>query len=65
MGAYVAGNVGGCIGTLGSPILDGSKVRGRPGVDGVAGVDEGVLCRSAVSKGEGVRRFRSLAWSRR
>jgi hypothetical protein len=50
---------------LGSPILEGSKVRGRPGVDGVAGVDEGVLCCSAMSKGDGARRFLSLTWSRR
>ena len=41
--------MGGCIGTLGSPILEGSKVRGRPGVDGVVGVDEGVLLRFAAS----------------
>ena len=32
MGTYVVGNVGGCIGMLGSPILEGSKVRGRPSV---------------------------------
>ena len=65
MGAYVMGKVGGCIGTLGSPVLEGLKGKGRPGVDGVAGVDEGVLCRSAVSKGEGARRFRSLTWFRK
>ena len=59
------GSVGGCIGTLGSPILEGSKVRGSPGVDRVVGMDEGVLCRSAMSKGEGARRFRFLTWFRR
>jgi hypothetical protein len=58
------GNLAGCS-RAGSPILEGSKVRGRPGVLGVVGVDEGVLCRSAVLKGEGVRHFRSLTWSRR
>jgi hypothetical protein len=58
------GSLAGCS-EVGNPILEGSKVRGRPGVLGVAGVDEGILCRSAVSKGEGVRRFRSLTWSHR
>jgi len=58
------GNLAGCSGAD-SPILEGSKVKGRPGVDGVAGVDEGVLCRSVVSKGEGACRFRSLTWSPR
>ena len=62
---YIVGNVGGCIRMLGNPILEGSKVRGRPGVDGVAGVDKGVLCCSTVSKGEGAQRFRSLTWSHR
>jgi len=57
--------VGGCIEMLGSPILEGLKARGRPGVDGVVGVDEGVLCRSAMSKGKGVRRLHSLTWSHR
>jgi hypothetical protein len=53
------GSLAGCSGAD-NPILEGSKVRGRPGVDRVAGMDEGVLCHSAVSKGEGARRFRSL-----
>ena len=47
--------MGGRIGTLGGPILEGSKVRGRPGVDGVVGVDEGVLYRFAASSGDGER----------
>jgi hypothetical protein len=46
-----------------NPILEGSKVKRRPGVDGVVGVDEGILCHSAVSKGEGAWRFHSLTWS--
>jgi hypothetical protein len=62
VGAYVVGNMGGCIGTLGSPILEGSKVRGRPGVDGVVGVDEGVLYLFATSSGDGERlRFRACS----
>jgi hypothetical protein len=56
------GNLVGCNGAD-NPILEGSKVRGRPGVLGVVGMDEGALCRSAVSKGEGARCFRSLTWS--
>jgi hypothetical protein len=59
------GNVGVCIRMLGSPILEGLKARGRSWVDGVVGVDEGILCRSAMSKGEGVQGFRFLAWSHR
>jgi hypothetical protein len=62
MGAWV---VGVYIGMLGSPIVEGSKVRGRPGVLEVVGVDEGTLCCSAMSKGEGAQCFWSLTWSRR
>jgi hypothetical protein len=58
------GKTWGCSGAD-NPILEGSKVRGRLGVLGVAGVDEAILCRSAVSKGEGARHFRSLTWSHR
>ena len=58
------GNVTGCSGAD-SLILEGLKVRGRSGVLGVVDVDEGVLCLSAMSKGEGGRRLRSLTWSRR
>jgi hypothetical protein len=48
VGAYVVGNVGGCNGMLGSPILEGSNWR-KPGVPGVEGVDNSILWRFAAS----------------
>jgi hypothetical protein len=57
------GNLSGCSGAD-NPILEGLKVRGRPGVLGVVGMDEGVLYRFAVSSGEG-ERLCFWAWSRK
>jgi len=52
----------GCSG-VGSPILEGSKLKGRPGVCGVEGVDDGILWRFAISKGEGEHQWHSQTWS--
>ena len=56
------GNLVGCSG-VGSPILEGSKLKGRPGVCGVEGVDDGILWRFAISKGEGEHQWHSQTWS--
>jgi hypothetical protein len=59
------GNRVGCNRMLGSPILKGSKLKGRPGVHGVEVMDDGILWCFAMSKGEGEHWWHSWTWSRK